>query len=423
MKKIATLFIAIFLLGISPSTFATTKSNLESGPYGYYNYGSTFTFEEGGITFSVFQNGEFDFYINPRRGGLHTRVNVGHVSISYNSGYDYDAYVQYDSYGAIVQIEDIPIYYDHYGRISRAGFVDISYRSNRLIRVGGMHVFYNHRGYYSHYTGYINRYNRHYVHHSYHDYFVRPFYTDCIVSYDPYRRHYRANRIGYHDYKRHYSRSHYSNRRFKSINSRIASAKPSKKYANRSTYSRSEARKNPSVRRKAIASRQSDNTVRRSNDVRRKAAVKRSEGTQRHGRSNDIKRRSTERSVETKRSNVSRDRNANVRKRTDLDNRQPQRRTPSVDRKREAVKKTPTRTTERRTVERRNPTRSVESNRPTQRRSTSSARPQTRKAPERRPAVKSRSNSSSRSTTVRKQSSRTPQREVSKKNSTSRRGR
>ena len=423
MKKIATLLIAISLLGISPATFATTKSNLESGSYGYYsNYENSFTFVEGGITFSVFQNGEFDFYINPGR-GLHVDANYSDVSISYNSGYDYDAYVQYDNYGAIIQIEDVPIYYDYYGRITRAGFVDISYHSNRLIRIGGMHVFYKHHGYYSHYSGYINRYNRHYVYSAYHDYFVRPFYTDCIVSYNPYRRHYRPERIRYYDYKRHYSRSHNSNRHFKSINSRIASAKPSKKYANRSTYSRSEARRNPSVRRKAIATRRSNHTV-RSTDVRRRT-VDRSEGVQRRGniRSNDIKRRGAERNIDTKRSNVSSGRNVDVRKRTNLDNGQPPRRTPRIDRKREAIRKSPARTTERRTVERRNSSKSVEYNRPTPQRSTPRMRPQTRKAPERRPAVQSRSNGSNRNKTVRKQSSSTPQTEASKRSSTSRRGR
>ena len=120
MKKIALLFVTVFLFNLSPLALANVKAKTTF--YDYYNdgYGETFTFIERGITFSVFQNGEFDFYINPRN-GINAGVNLGNVSISYNAGYNYDAYVQYDDYGAIIQIEDVPIYYDYYGRISKVG--------------------------------------------------------------------------------------------------------------------------------------------------------------------------------------------------------------------------------------------------------------------------------------------------------------
>ena len=182
MKKIALLLVGIITLSLSPFALANTESNLNTSDYYNDGYGETFTFVESGITFSVFQNGEFDFYINSRN-GVHAGVNVGGVSISYNSGYNYDAYVQYDDYGAIIQIEDVPIYYDHYGRISEAGNVRIRYNGNRLARVGGLYIHYNHYGHYSHYTGFINIYNRHYAYHPYHNYFIRPFYYRSLVSY------------------------------------------------------------------------------------------------------------------------------------------------------------------------------------------------------------------------------------------------
>ena len=206
MNKIVALFVTIISLSLSTVTFASTKSEVTTPFYIYSNYGEMFTFVERGITFSVFQNGEFDFYINPRN-SVHAGINVGGVSISYNSGYDYDAYVQYDDYGAIIQIEDVPIYYDYYGRISQAGNVRIYYNGQRLVRVGGLHIYYNAYGSYSHYTGYINRYNRHYVYQPYHDYFVRPFYADCIVSYNPYRRYYSPTRYNYRTYRNNYYRN------------------------------------------------------------------------------------------------------------------------------------------------------------------------------------------------------------------------
>lgn len=198
--------------------------------YSYYNQ-ETFTFTERGITFSIFENGEFDFYMSSRA-NVQAGVNVGGVSISYNSGYDYDAYVQYDDYGAILQIEDVPIYYDSYGRINRAGDVRIHYNGRRLSRIGGLYLHYNNYGNYSHFTGYVNYYNRNYVYHPYHNYFVRPYFNRCIVSYNPYRRYYNPIRYNYYrgnngrgyykGYKRGYKTANRSDgRRFKSIDSRI----------------------------------------------------------------------------------------------------------------------------------------------------------------------------------------------------------
>jgi hypothetical protein len=224
MNKITLIFITIFLYLLSPTTFAHTVNSIPNTTYGYnYNDGEKFTFVEGGITFSVFRNGEFDFYIN-RKNGIHTNVNFGLVSISYNSGYNYDTSVQYDDYGAIVQIENIPIYYDYYGRIIGAGDVKINYRTNRIVSIGGMNVYYNTYGYYSHYRGFINPYNRYYVYHPYHNYFVRPYYDRCIVSYHPYRRHYKPYRNDYH-YGKNKNNGHYNykKRNFKRVDSKVSS--------------------------------------------------------------------------------------------------------------------------------------------------------------------------------------------------------
>jgi len=88
-------------------------------------------------------------------------ADFGGVSLSFNTGHSYDAYVQYDDYGAVIQIENVPIYYDYYGRVIRAGNVRINYNNyGRISRVGGLYVYYNRYNNYSHYSGYINAYNR-----------------------------------------------------------------------------------------------------------------------------------------------------------------------------------------------------------------------------------------------------------------------
>ncbi len=180
--------------------FASTTHKKENS---YYNNQNSFTFVEGNITFSVFPNGEFDFYIQPRQ--VNVYANYGALNISYNSGYNYSRYVQYDAYGAIIQIENVPVFYDYYGRVNRIGNIQLNYRNNRLRNVGNLQIFYHNNGYYSHHVGYVNYYNRKYAYRPYYRYFIKPAYNKCVVSYQPYRKHYKPNRtidrkIGYKKY-------------------------------------------------------------------------------------------------------------------------------------------------------------------------------------------------------------------------------
>ena len=113
MKKSTLLLIALFVVGL------TAKAYENNSRY-YTSYdGSKYVFVESGIEFSVFPDGEFDFYIPQYVSGISVGVNAGPVNISFNTGYDYDAYVQYDDYGAVIQIENTPVFYDYYGRVSR----------------------------------------------------------------------------------------------------------------------------------------------------------------------------------------------------------------------------------------------------------------------------------------------------------------
>ena len=65
-------------------------------------------------------------------------INGSGVSISFNSGYNYNSFLQYDAFGAIIQIKHVPIYYDFYGRVSRIGNIYINYnRHGYVAQVGG----------------------------------------------------------------------------------------------------------------------------------------------------------------------------------------------------------------------------------------------------------------------------------------------
>ncbi|MCF6349614.1 MAG: hypothetical protein L3J23_01105 [Flavobacteriaceae bacterium] len=92
MKKLIFLLATIlFTVGQIEATETKTTNYL----YTSYVKGESFNFIQGNVHFQVYQNGEFDFFIEPDNfiaGDFH----LNGVSITYNSGYNYDAYIQYD---------------------------------------------------------------------------------------------------------------------------------------------------------------------------------------------------------------------------------------------------------------------------------------------------------------------------------------
>lgn len=202
MKKFY-LFFAFLVIGLS------VKAASEAEDY-RNSYRDAFIFEEGGVEFAVYPDGQFDFFYNYRGTGYNVNVVTPHVSVSYNSGYNYDPYVQYDDFGAVIQVEHVPIYYDFYGRIVQAGRVQISYNHfGMLNRVGNLFLHYNHRNHFTHYTGYINRHNPYYVYRPWHRYYTRPMSHFTVVYHHPYRAHYHPNRMKYKHYRNYYKR-HYN---------------------------------------------------------------------------------------------------------------------------------------------------------------------------------------------------------------------
>ena len=206
MKKFVLLFTGLLL-----TSFMVNASEMSTNTTArYYNYGKSFIFSEGGVEFAVYPDGQFDFYLNGPRNGVSVNLNTPGINISFNSGFNYDPFVQYDDYGAVVQIEDIPIFYDHYGRISQAGDVFIRYnRWGRVSRVGGLFVHYNSYGNFLNCTGYINSFNRYYVYRPFHRYFAVPVVNRCVVWNRPYRRFYSPYRYSYSVYRNNYYDGYY----------------------------------------------------------------------------------------------------------------------------------------------------------------------------------------------------------------------
>ena len=106
---------------------------------------NSFVFNEQGIEFAIFKDGQFDFNVLRQRQAI--LVNFQTKRHKYQFQYRIrlcSAYVQYDHYGAVIQIENTPIYYDYYGRISQAGNVHVNYDyRGRVSWIGRMRISYD----------------------------------------------------------------------------------------------------------------------------------------------------------------------------------------------------------------------------------------------------------------------------------------
>ncbi len=395
MRNLVLLFTAI-LLGTT-ATFATTADD-KVAERNTYRYNNSYIFVEEGITFAVYPDGEFDFYIDNRIG--RQRRNV-----TFNSGFDYSPYAQYDDYGAVIQVENIPIYYDYYGRVSQVGSVDINYRNGRVNRLGNMYVYYNRRGFYDYHTGFINVYNRRYIYRPFHSFFARPAIGFCFVRTSPYRRYYNPFRYTYYNPYRYNRRQRYAKigktHRYNQVrrersnvyrNDKRVAVRENRSRTNRTVVRSNGNRKNGNVKRGAIS-----NNPR---NARRVAQNRSNNTTVRSSRNNSVNRsRGINRST-YKNSNV-RSSNGRTVKRSATTTRTPQRKTVT----KRTVTQTPrSRTVTRSTKQYKKPqTRSIQRsvqrtpsrNRSVQPRSTSSR--SVVKAPSRSRSTAARSTSSSRS--------------------------
>ncbi|UII75987.1 hypothetical protein LV716_17240 [Flagellimonas sp. HMM57] len=259
MKKSVLIIAAVFF-----GTFFTKAATVEDKVATVnYRYGNSFIFVEDGVTFSVYPDGEFDFYVD-NRVNVGVGAQIGNVGITFNSGFDYNPFVQFDDFGAVIQVENTPIFYDFYGRVSQIGSVDVWYRNGRVRRLGGLNVFYR-GGVFSHHTGFINIYNRRYVYRPFHRWFARPAVNFCNVWRTPYRRYYTPVRYTWHRPYRNNVRRAYAQigREYRYNRSRRANV-----YRN---DRRVAVRNNNTIRRGSVASRSNrsaNQTISRSNTNR-----------------------------------------------------------------------------------------------------------------------------------------------------------
>src|SRR5690554_70170 len=213
MKRAGFLFISMVLFLGFTSCVSMAESRASSQAQGTYKGSVPFIFVERDVEFAIYPNGEFDFaYVGPNY--QNNPYNGPRRPFSYNGGYNYDVYLQFDRFGAVVQVESVPIYYDYYGRITQAGNIIIRYSGDYVTQVGNMHVIYERGNVYLASSGYVNSYNQHLRPQPWHSYYARPYYP--IVYTVPYRENYKPRRYEYEEHRRRYNnrgRSNYDNGR------------------------------------------------------------------------------------------------------------------------------------------------------------------------------------------------------------------
>lgn len=211
MRRAGLLFLSMVLF-LGFTSCMVMESNQNKAP-GTYKGSVPFIFVERDVEFAIYPNGEFDFaYVGPNY--RYTPYNGPRQPFSYNGGYDYDVYLQFDRFGAVIQVESVPIFYDYYGRIIQAGNVVLRYSGNYVTQIGNMHVIYKKGGKYLASSGYVNSYNRHLSPQPWHSYYSRPYYP--IVYTKPYRENYKPKRYSYDEHRKRYEnrgRSNYDNGR------------------------------------------------------------------------------------------------------------------------------------------------------------------------------------------------------------------
>ncbi|PQJ72323.1 hypothetical protein [Polaribacter butkevichii] len=133
MKKGLLIVLGMFLM---TSTIEATNSKESATNIRYnYAYENAVNFEERGIEFFIFTNGEFDF---------NTQFN--------DSYYDYNGNrirresnirIYRDYRGRIERIGNSSVNYDHYGNVTRIGNVFMRYHRGRLTEVGHLKIRYD----------------------------------------------------------------------------------------------------------------------------------------------------------------------------------------------------------------------------------------------------------------------------------------
>lgn len=148
MNKIILLVASLML--VASATKASTLINDAKKNTGFENrfdHNEPIEFNEKGIQFYIFPNGEFDFNTQNEnsQGGIYYKT-AGRRSFEVNINMNGGVAIERDNYGRVRRVGNTFINYDFQDRVSRIGSVYMRYNRFALIQVGGLQIVYNRFG-------------------------------------------------------------------------------------------------------------------------------------------------------------------------------------------------------------------------------------------------------------------------------------
>lgn len=127
-----------------------------------FNFEEPISFNERGITFYVFLNGEFDFNTRPEDSQgdyFYKAAGKRSTSIQERRIFNYGTRIEHDSFGRVRRVGNTFINYDSNDRVNRIGSVYMRYNRFALTQIGGMRIIYNYRDEIVNMFGNVKRYN------------------------------------------------------------------------------------------------------------------------------------------------------------------------------------------------------------------------------------------------------------------------
>lgn len=147
MKKI-TFLVASVLMTTGFINATEVQNTFVKNSMSYY-FDEPISFNERGIEFFVFTNGDFDFNTRPEDSQgdyFYKAAGKRGTSIQERRTFNYGTLIEHDSFGRVRRVGNTFINYDNRDRVSRIGSVYMRYNRVGLAQIGGMRIIYNQRG-------------------------------------------------------------------------------------------------------------------------------------------------------------------------------------------------------------------------------------------------------------------------------------
>ena len=253
MKKGVLILIGIIMM---VSTVEAKNGNELPNRFGFvYSYDNAVNFEERGVEFFVFTNGEFDFNTNYNDSYYDYNGNRRRGNRGVNIDRDYR--------GRINRIGNAFINYDRNGNVTRIGNVFMRYYRGQLTNVGNLRVRYNYWGNPTFYGAVKNNY------YNYNGFRINLNIGDICDYNDDYfyRNDFRTNYTRVREDRNYYYYRANPNAKIGKRSKTLRRRKPASSLKNRKSL-KTKRRNNTSYRRPSTLNKKGEVTRRKANDRR-----------------------------------------------------------------------------------------------------------------------------------------------------------